>query len=262
MSDQSSQKIGSHIALESMAEFFREARQWGYAFIGYDEAKTASQFVIMRHDVDVDLHYANRLAEIEARHEVASTFFVMLRNPLYNLFAPQSLRCIGEITGLGHKVALHFDVSAYPQLEGQAFLGAISRELTLLKELAGPANVSRCVTFHKPNQFILETEIETDEFFSGYNREFFRDIRYIADSGGRWREESMLELIRSRRSDRIQFNSHPVWWIAPGESQKEKLAAFLKHRASNADIELAETINDPARNFILHTPLVSPSISI
>jgi hypothetical protein len=254
MNDLIQKGIGKDINRESLEAFCQEAKRHGYAFIGYEEARDTPRFVIMRHDVDVDLHYAKELAELEASHGVGATYFVMLRNPLYNLFAPQSSKCLKIITGLGHQVGLHFDVSAYPDLDGPALLEAISHELAILKELAGASQVSKCVTFHKPSPHLLNTEISTDEFFSGYNRSFFRDIRYIADSGGNWREESMLDLIRAERSPKIQFNSHPVWWIAPGRTQAEKLAALLKHRAANAENDLACTINDPSRGFILYHP--------
>jgi hypothetical protein len=252
--------IGKDINRESLEAFFQEAKRRGYAFIGYEQAQDSPRFVIMRHDVDVDLNYATELAELEACHGVRSTYSLMLRNPLYNLLAPQSSKCLGKITGLGHQVGLHFELSAYPDLDGPALLEAISHELSVLKDLAGASHVSKCITFHKPNPHILNTEISTDEFFSGYNRSFFRDIRYIADSGGTWREESMLELIRKAQAPKIQFNSHPVWWIAPGRTQAEKLAALLQHRAVRAEDELACTINDPSRDFILYRPSSRPQL--
>jgi len=246
--------IGKDINRESLETFFQEAKQHGYAFIGYEQAQQTPRFIIMRHDVDLDLNYAAELAELEARHDVGSTYFLMLRNPLYNLLAPQSSRCLRKILDLGHQVGLHFDVSAYPDANQSRLLEAISHELSILKQLAGSDRVSKCVTFHKPNPHILNTEIVTDDFFSGYNRSFFRDIRYIADSGGAWREESILELIRDARPPRIQFTSHPIWWIAPGRTQAEKLAALLQQHAALAEEDLACTINDPSRDFILYRP--------
>lgn len=258
MNDRNGRRIGKHINLESLDVFFQEAKQCGYAFIGYEEAEHSPRFVIMRHDVDVDLNYARELALLESRHRVKSTYFLMLRNPLYNLLAPQASKCLCNILDCGHQVGLHFDVSAHPELDLPGLLKSISQELSLLKQLAGVSQVSRCVTFHKPSQHILSAEIATDEFFSGYNRSFFRDIRYIADSGGDWREESILELVRKAQSPKIQFNSHPVWWVAPGQTQAQKLAALMKHRAACGEEDLACTINDPSRNFIFYRPSSQP----
>lgn len=254
MNDLVQKGIGKDINRESLVAFYREAKQHGYAFIGYEQAPDAARFIIMRHDVDVDLNYAAELAALEAQGGVKATYFLMLRNPLYNLLAPQSASCLKKILDQGHQVGLHFDVSAYPTLGETSLLEAIGYELAILKKLAGAASVSRCVTFHKPNPHLLNSEIATDDFFSGYNRTFFRDIRYIADSGGTWREESILELIRGTRPPKIQFNSHPVWWMAPGRTQTEKLAALLQHQAVLAEEDLAGTINDPSRDFILYRP--------
>jgi len=254
MNDPNTRAIGKNIDLDSLEAFFQEAKQYRYAFIGYEEAKDSPRFVIMRHDVDVDLHYARELALIESRHGVKSTYFLMLRNPLYNLLSPGALKCLRSILDHGHHVGVHFDVSAYRELDWPGLLKAIRDELFLLKHLAGASQVSRCVTFHKPNRHILNAEISTDEFFSGYNRSFFRDIRYIADSGGNWREESILELIRGTQHPKIQFTSHPLWWIAPGRTQSEKLAALLEHRAAYAEEDLACTVNDPSRDFLLYRP--------
>ena len=234
----------------------------GYRTLRVREAlevqETAGKVAIMRHDVDVDLNYARQLALLESRHGVQSTYFLMLRNPLYNLLAPRASKWLRDILDGGHQVGLHFDVSAYPESDLPGLLKSISQELALLKQLAGASQVSRCVTFHKPSQNILSTEISTDEFFSGYNRSFFSKIRYIADSGATWREESILELIRKAQTPRIQFTSHPVWWVAPGQTQAEKLAALLKHRAACGEQDLAATINDPSRNIIVFRPSSQP----
>jgi len=247
-------RLGKHIDRDDLVTFFREAKQLGYPFLGYEEAVRAERFIILRHDVDLDLDYAEELAELEARSGVKSTYFVMLRNPLYNLLSPQASRSLGRIVELGHQVGLHFDVTAYPEMDGPALLEAIRAELAALKRLAGVASVSRCVTFHKPSPYILNTEITTEEFFSGYNAGLFREIRYISDSGGTWREGSMLEMIRQNPPPRVQFTSHPIWWMAPGDSPTEKLESLLRHRDLRSGVDLAFTINDPTRNFILYNP--------
>jgi len=259
MNDWNTRTIGKDIDLESLEQVFQEAKRCAYEFIGYEEAADFQRFIIMRHDVDIDPHYARELAAVETRHGVKSTYFLMLRNPLYNLLSPGARSCLRSILDGGHRVGVHFDVSAYAEMDSGELLKAIGEEFALLKRLAGPRHVSRCVTFHKPSPYILSTEISTDEFFSGYNRSFFSDIRYIADSGGNWREESMLELIRGRRPPKIQFNSHPVWWVAPGRTQMEKLSAALRCRAARAEEDLAFTINDPNRRIFLYRPSPQPA---
>ena len=246
--------FGKDIDPPSLERFFREAKARGYPFLDYERARTSSRFIILRHDVDVDPYFAAEMAELEARHGATSTYFFMLRNPLYNLISPQASECVRRICELGHQVGLHFDVTAYAPMDEPALLDAIRAELAMLRDIAGAPYVSRCVTFHKPAPQILDREIETEEFFSGYNREFFQDMRYIADSGGNWRYESILDLICGDPPPKIHFNSHPVWWMSRGCTQMEKMTAFLERRFERSQEDLAFTINDPSRDFILYRP--------
>lgn len=64
----------------------------GYEFLFFPEAEDRlgkrSQFALLRHDVDIDLEPASALAEVDARLNVNSTYFFMLRTSHYNVFGP------------------------------------------------------------------------------------------------------------------------------------------------------------------------------
>lgn len=68
---------------------------------------------IIRHDVDMDLQEAVKLAGIEKNEGIRSTYFVMLSSEYYNLLTGRNLKSAREILRLGHEIGLHFDITAY-----------------------------------------------------------------------------------------------------------------------------------------------------
>ena len=87
-------------------------RQHGYRFIRYGEIE-ADRHVLWRHDVDLSMHRAARLAEIEAEEGAVATYFVNPRCVFYNLAEADVLACARRIMALGHQIGLHFDVAPY-----------------------------------------------------------------------------------------------------------------------------------------------------
>ena len=66
-----------------------------------------SRDVILRHDVDLSLDAALRMAELEAEAGAAATYFLMTRSEFYNLDAPSGVEAIERLRELGHRVGLH-----------------------------------------------------------------------------------------------------------------------------------------------------------
>ena len=59
-------------------ELVNELKTHKYEFCSYENYYKDSKCVIMRHDIDYDLEQAVRLAEIENRLGISSTYFVLL----------------------------------------------------------------------------------------------------------------------------------------------------------------------------------------
>lgn len=91
----------------------------GYTFSRFPQAPTnmawATPFVLLRHDVDLDLEAALAMAHIEAEMGIASTYFVMVRTQFYNVFSQAGSHYVRTILDLGHDIGLHFDCAAYPR---------------------------------------------------------------------------------------------------------------------------------------------------
>ena len=65
--------------------------------------------IVLRHDVDLDLRPAHRLAELERDCGVRSTFFVLTTCPLYNVLAAPNRAMVAEMAAWGFEIGLHFD---------------------------------------------------------------------------------------------------------------------------------------------------------
>ena len=87
----------------------------GYEFISFEKAKGLmatspnhnSGTCILRHDIDVNVNFALKMAQLEFDLGIRSTYFFMFRSPFYNLSSRYSQDCVEKIIDLGHEIALH-----------------------------------------------------------------------------------------------------------------------------------------------------------
>ncbi len=249
----SSQPVAAGINAESYRAVLALGRHMGYAFVGFGEAKQFERFVILRHDVDVDLGYAGQMAAIETDMGARSTYFIMLHNPLYNPWSGSGRRLLGQLVAGGHAIGLHFEPRFHQPvpLSGiEQIVERVEEEAALLATLVGaPVDL---VSFHQPVPQLLNVRLPSSRCRSTYEPEFTESIRYIADSGGRWRQESIQQLLSAGTTHRIQFLSHPVLWLAGNQSTlQERLAAAVAARQARVPEELADAVNDPERGMVL-----------
>ena len=67
--------------------------------------------LLLRHDVDLSLDAALRLAEVEAEAGVTATYFLMTESVFYNLASSEGATAIARLRELGHRIGLH---AVYP----------------------------------------------------------------------------------------------------------------------------------------------------
>jgi hypothetical protein len=108
------------------------AKDAGYEFISFTKAK---ELIIdkpnendgtctLRHDIDVNINFALKMAALEANLGIYSTYFLMWRSLFYNLTSRNSQNCVEKIISLGHEIALHYDLG-YDTLKGYSTLRSI-----------------------------------------------------------------------------------------------------------------------------------------
>ena len=183
----------------------------GYRFLGFsDPGRLTEQPVcLLRHDVDADPAAALELARIEAELGIASTYFFMLRSPLYNLLGRANTDLVREILGLGHHLGLHLDVCFLPgdkrSIEEWAAL-----EIRLLGDLFD-ARVS-AVSYHQPSQSTRPVPDRLDGVVLANGSADLPGFFYLSDSNKAHRTARAPEIFAGVLEPRFHFLVHPIWW--------------------------------------------------
>jgi hypothetical protein len=168
---------------------------------------TNAPFLILRHDVDASLEAALRMAEIEKKLKIRSTYFVLFSHKLYNLLEKEGLRSLKKISRLGHEVGLHYDVETYESY-GQAPMESLKNEAQMLERLLCKRIFSiACHNVSIKNK--MDPFKDISGYLNAYDRRFY-DL-YVSDSCRAWVLEDLKRLL-DLNYDRVQLLIHPVLW--------------------------------------------------
>lgn len=211
----------------------------GYKITDYYNWQENDRCAILRHDIDYDIKKASKMAELEAQHNVKSTYFVLLTSNFYNMHSQRSREIVNEIRDMGHTIGLHFDEMAYPQDAGNTskVTEDIYRELKIMSEIL-EMDVT-VFSYHRPTKIILDAGIKIQGTINSYDNLFFKEFKYVSDSRMYWRE-SVLDTIRGGVFARLHILTHPFWYHEEEKSMEEILHEFL----NRAKMERYDDLND------------------
>lgn len=208
-----------------------EAVNKGYSLQPMRDAYKDSQTPVMllRHDIDLSLDFALEIAEAEQKNGWQSTYFILLNNDFYNPLSPKGREQIQTIQSMGHEIGLHWDSSFYssdPEQLKKSFLF----ETNILSQITGTPIIS--ASQHNP---IDTPALRVDGLVTieAYSEKLNKRYTYVSDSAMTWRNHTPYDLIK--KGVDIHFLSHPIWWLAEGNTISAKLAntAELSARSSN-----------------------------
>ena len=168
-----------------------------------------SKNIFLRHDVDFSLKKAVEFAEMEASLGIKSTYFILTNGQYYNPFYPENIEKIRMIKDLGHRIAMHYDLTAIKDVPADIQALVIQANRALL-ESALAIEVTY-ITFHKPMNGVPPTYdlIKELQLIDMIYPDIEKGYKYISDSGSNWREDPFKVL---QEYDNIHINIHPVWW--------------------------------------------------
>jgi hypothetical protein len=151
-----------------------------------------------RHDVDLSLAAAVKMARFAQIAGVSSTFYLNPRSDFYNLFSREGEETVLAIAGTGHRLGLHVDY------RNGSVLRRVLSDRALVNAAYGPA-FSNAVSFHMPPTCVLW--IDQSEFESAYASKW-KD-RYLSDSRREFGpgKENLV-------SDDVQVALHPEHWFS------------------------------------------------
>ena len=207
------------------------------------------KIAFVRHDVDVDLSKALRMAQIEREHDVPASYMIMNASLMYSLRDASSKGTLREIASLGHEVGLHFDCpEELRQEEGdlRQLEEKIESACSELEECIGvPVN---SLSFHRPIPWLLRGPLLIGSRVNAYAKELMN--WYLSDSKGSWREGEPLPKLRHPQGNTLQLLTHPIWWsethLPPAERLdefvSEKTRGLTRSQAAEFDAALTSTL--------------------
>ena len=208
--------------MKHYGEILEAALKAGYVFRGFHQPLSSEKNIVyLRHDLDICLEEALDMAALEAELGIQATYFVLVNSPLYNLLAEDSLELLHELANKGHWIGLHIDLAMFPTDNHNETEKFVSK---LIEFYANAFHLVPVVSFHRPSSKVLGHDFGS--FVSVYSPRFFKEMKYISDSRGMWREGCPCQILRKRQWPSLQILVHPIWWKS---TEKESLGDRLRH---------------------------------
>ena len=183
---------------------------------------TSDKDVILRHDVDASLEAALKMAELENKINVSSTYFILLSSEFYNPFTLESSKIIKKILKLGHKLGLHYNELFIIENRLEASQ-TLKKEIELLEQHFSTS--IEAVAAHEPNLSQKLPITLPNGVIDAYSDKFFKERKYLSDSAQNWREGCFCG--HFEKYDQMQILTHPMWWSDNGKHRDEIMESFV-----------------------------------
>jgi hypothetical protein len=181
-------------------ELLEAARAGGYRFAFFDRPPEAGT-ILLRHDVDLSLDAAVRIAELEAEAGAAATYFLMTRSDFYNLDSASGEAAIERLRELGHRIGLH---AVWPHVDRDARFDPV-------------------LAWHNPDPEYMRDPVDG---LVNVMEAPWADV-YRSDSNQHWRQGCPHEELAAGSFERLQLLTHPEIWAYPGQTMRETMLAML-----------------------------------
>jgi hypothetical protein len=190
--------------------------------------KQEKPYLLLRHDIDVDVERALRLSQIEKEYGLTATYMVMLNSPLYAL-DENTLRQLADIRAAGNELGLHF------YRDVQKPLPSIEEELRRDKKRLEDACNCRvaALSFHRPADEYLRGPLLIADMVNAYSKELM--AWYISDSRGRFRVGEPMQALAERKGAILQFLTHPLWWGEAHATPEMRVQHFFEARLKSKE---------------------------
>jgi hypothetical protein len=174
----------------------------GYRYASFT-AEPEAGTVLLRHDVDLSLDAALRVARLERERNATATYFLMTESVFYNLDSAHGRETLQELRELGHSVGLH---AVYPRASRDDRFDAV-------------------VAWHNPEPAYVHEPVSG--FVNVMQPPWFTKGRYRSDSNQHWREGCPHEELARGEFEWLQLLVHPEIWVYEGASMGETMRAML-----------------------------------
>lgn len=209
------------------------------------KSNSAKPQLLLRHDVDVDLNRALKMAEIEKEFGISATYMMMINSPLYRVENLSSQSVILHLISMGHEVGLHFDFdnNEHRNSRHEHEIGSVEPEIDLACRLLEDIICSsiKSISFHRPLPQFLRGPLTVAGRVNAYSQELM--AWYLSDSKGNWREGEPLPELLSPDRPLLQLLIHPIWWGNEHMSPQDRLQAFFESTTQGCSPEQVRTLD-------------------
>jgi hypothetical protein len=202
----------------------------GYRFASFLEPAPppGEKVVYLRHDVDFSPGWATDFARLNRQHGVSATFCFLLRSPLYNLAAAETLRDIEAIEACGQHIALHFSFPLVPMQDPRAIAELVLQEYESALRIV--PSMKPAFSWHDPSVVpgLIERclDLQVPGMSNIYGRRFVRNAVYKSDSNYRYSLDEWHAIAEAGHR-RLQLLLHPCLWMARARDIRDALAKTL-----------------------------------
>ena len=190
-----------------------------------------SNAIILRHDVDLDIEAAYRLALIEFECGVKSTFFILTTCHSYNPCSSINRRLLHEMTEMGFEIGLHFDPTLYEETDEVKLKQYVDKEAEILSDIT--RKPVRSISLHNP--FLHGQYPVFEGYCNAYSGQLFSDDSYISDSRMDFRGKDPYEFVLNVKYRPVQVALHPVHFSENGDAYPDLFYRYLKNYITQVD---------------------------
>lgn len=217
----------------------------------FSEAKEREEFIILRHDVEFSVERAFKMASIEKKHEVSSTYFFQVVNNSYNMFSKQNMEMVYMMKNMGHEIGLHFHHDGDESLEN--LKEKILKQKQIFELFYGMPIIY--FSIHRPTKHMLAMNIKIDGMLNTYDNCFFSYlddiniqvplIKYISDARHRWNYSLEPNEKTFKTYKKIQVLIHPYSWTDEGYNNADNFQTLVQENMT----QFMNTIEDECTHF-------------
>ncbi|MEO1926822.1 MAG: hypothetical protein ABGY08_12680 [Gammaproteobacteria bacterium] len=200
-----------------------------------DAPKMENGYIILRHDVDMDIYPAYLVSKIEKKLAIRSTFFIMLTSPYYNPCSSENRDMIRKMVEDGHEIGLHFDPTIYLGASIKELVVKAKFESSILESITGKKVLS--VSLHNPGEH--GNYVHLDGFINAYHSDYFSKEKYISDSyiEKSFENKDPYEFVSRARKTIVQILLHPCHFTNDEENFEKKCEAYINRKRSQMSID-------------------------
>jgi len=186
-----------------------------YRFVHFDHEPRAGE-IFLRHDVDLALDAALRMAEVEAKRGVSATYFLMTRSVFYNLASHEGEAALRRLRELGHRIGLH---AVHPHVD--------------FDERFDPV-----LAWHNPEPEYVNEPV--DGLVNVMTAPWFERGHYRSDSNQHWRSGDPTDALARGDFEWLQLLTHPEIWAFDGATMRETMESMVEAEGAVRMRQLAD----------------------